>query len=123
MKKLIFILIAVVSTTVTACAQSQTREYPVYKLFPTANMWTFIKLNTRTGRMWQVQFDVKDNNRFEVILSERVLVEKEQEANGRFELYSTTNMWTFLLLDQIDGRTWQVQWSQEPENRGIVPIE
>ena len=26
-----------------------------YRLFPTQNMWTFIKLNTRNGQMWQVQ--------------------------------------------------------------------
>lgn len=29
----------------------------VYKLFPTQNMFTFIKLNTRNGQMWQVQWD------------------------------------------------------------------
>ena len=35
----------------------------VYKLFPTQNLWTFIKLDTRSGKMWQVQYDVKENNR------------------------------------------------------------
>lgn len=25
-----------------------------FKLFPTQNMWTFIKLDTQTGQMWQV---------------------------------------------------------------------
>ncbi len=28
-----------------------------------------------------------------------------------------------VLLDQIDGRVWQVQWSQEAANRAIIPIE
>ena len=32
-------------------------------------MWTFIKLNTRDGRMWQVQYDVKGSERFEVNLN------------------------------------------------------
>ena len=27
-----------------------------YRLFPTTNRWTFIKLNTRNGRKWQVYF-------------------------------------------------------------------
>jgi hypothetical protein len=28
----------------------------VYRLFATQNMYTFIKLNTRNGQMWQVQW-------------------------------------------------------------------
>jgi len=94
-----------------------------YRLFPTQNMWTFIKLNTRNGRMWQVQYDVQDDNRFETYLNILPLVDKEKEVDNRFTLYSTQNSWTFILLDQLDGRVWQVQWSMEPENRGIIPIE
>lgn len=30
-----------------------------YRIFPTANMRYFIKLNTRTGQMWQIEFDQK----------------------------------------------------------------
>ena len=29
-----------------------------YRLFPTQNMWTFLKLDTMTGKIWQVQFSV-----------------------------------------------------------------
>jgi hypothetical protein len=43
--------------------------------------------------------------------------------NDRFTLYSTQNMYTFILLDQVDGKTWQVQWSTEAKNRFIIPIE
>lgn len=40
---------------------------------------------------------------------------------GRFTLYPTQNVFTFILLDQIDGRMWQVQWSTKAENmKGIV---
>ena len=28
----------------------------------------------------------------------------------------------FILLDQIDGRVWQVQWNIDKENRGIWQI-
>lgn len=93
-----------------------------YRLFPTENMWTFIKLNTRTGQMWQIQFDVQGENRYEVYLSLESLVNFESEANDRFTLYPTQNMYTFILLDQYDGRTWQVQWATESKNRGIIPI-
>lgn len=136
MKKII-ILAIIVLTTMTSFAQSQLEgdetivnknidnsTIPVtYRLFPTQNMWTFIKLNTRTGQMWQVQYDVKDNNRFETDLNTLPLVNKEKELNNRFTLYSTQNTWTFLLLDQIDGKIWQVQWAVEPENRVVIPIE
>lgn len=94
-----------------------------YRLFPTQNNWTFIKLNTRNGQMWQVQFDVEGDNRFETYLSILPLVDKEKEVDDRFTLYPTQNIWTFILIDQHDGRTWQVQWSMEPEYRGIFPIE
>ena len=93
-----------------------------YRLFPTQNMWTFIKLNTRNGQMWQVQYDVQDDNRFETSLNILPLVAKEKEEDNRFTLYSTQNSWTFILLDQLEGKMWQVQWSMEPENRGIIPI-
>ena len=42
--------------------------------------------------------------------------------NGRFFLYPTKNIYNFILLDQIDGRTWQVQWSYDENKRIIVPI-
>lgn len=95
----------------------------VYKLFPTQNMWTFIKLNTRNGQMWQVQYDTKGDNRIETFLNLSPLVSKEKEINGRFTLYPTQNIYNFILLDQIDGKVWQVQWSLEFENRLICPIQ
>lgn len=95
----------------------------VYKLFPTQNMWTFIKLNTRNGQMWQVQYDTKGDNRIETFLNLSPLVSKEKEINGRFTLHPTQNIYNFILLDQIDGKVWQVQWSLEFENRLIWPIQ
>ncbi|MFO8068455.1 MAG: hypothetical protein R6U02_00425 [Alkalibacterium sp.] len=73
--------------------------------------------------MWQVQYDVGGDNRFETYLNFVPLVPKEKEENGRFMLYSTQNIYTFILLDQIDGKMWQVQWSIESEERLIIPIE
>ncbi len=139
MNKIIITLIVVI-TTITSLAQAQVKndvgtlsdnsqnkqnyEPPViYQLFPTKNMWTFIKLNSRNGQMWQVQYDIEGSNRFETYLNLLFLVDKEKEVNGRFTLYPTQNTWTFILLDQHDGKMWQVQWSFEPENRGIIPID
>lgn len=125
MKKTILSLI-IVLITMTSCTQNgseqQSNSNAIYRLFPTQNMWTFIKLNTRNGQMWQVQYDVKDSNRFETILNSESQTTRETEVNDRFTLCPTQNMYTFLLLDQFDGRTWQVQWSTEAKNRFIIPI-
>jgi len=95
---------------------------PRYKLFETKNMWTFIQLDTATGLMWQVQYDVQGDNRGVVVLSNQDLINGAKKTNGRFTLYETQNMYNFILLDQIDGSTWQVQWSIESDKRGIMPI-
>ena len=80
----------------------------IFQLFPTQNMWTFIKLDTRNGRMWQVQYHTDEKLRFESNLNILSLVPTDKEENGRFTLYATQNIYSFLLLDQIDGKTWQV---------------
>jgi hypothetical protein len=95
-----------------------------FRLYPTQNIWTFLKLNTQTGQIFQVQFDLKGDNRFETILSLVPLVFDEKESiDGRFVLYPTQNIYTFIMIDQIDGRTWQVQWSTDISGRLVIPIE
>ena len=102
---------------------AQATETTRYKLYPTQNIWNFIKLDTQTGKMWMVQFSVEDSNdRFVYDLNPLYLYFNDDMVNGRFELYPTQNSWNFILLDQIDGRTWQVQWSFDKDKRGIVPI-
>jgi hypothetical protein len=99
-------------------------ENYIYKLFPTKNFWTFIKLNTRNGKMWQIHFSVKgDEERGILDLNSSSLVSIDKEVNGRFTLYPTENNFNFLLLDQIDGNTYQVQWSMDAANRGVIPIK
>ena len=112
-----------VESTINDNGSAQNQDVVSYRLFPTQNMWTFIKLNTRNGRIWQVQYDIEGDNRFETYLNFVPLVSKEKELNGRFILYPTQNIHTFILLDQIDGKMWQVQWSLETEYRFITPIE
>ncbi len=83
-----------------------------YRLFRTRNIYTFLKLDTRTGQVWQVQWgDV--GYRWIVPINEKPL--KSRRAPGRFTLYPTQNIYTFLLVDQEDGTTWQVQWGKDKE--------
>ena len=124
MRKLFFVSIFVLttipvfsqSTSVVPIQNISTDSAVVYRLFATQNMYTFIKLDTRNGKMWQVQWSTKGRDyRFETNLSDVSMVSKDEEKNGRFFLYPTTNIYNFILLDQIDGRAWQVQWGNEGE--------
>ena len=127
---LLLILFSIVSSAQNQAKQKETVEAKqistdkIYQLFPTKNYWTFIKLDTRNGKLWQVHFTVKDDGgRDELSLNSISLVGKGKETAGRFTLYPTENMYNFLLLDQIDGEVYQVQWSMEEKNRGIVQIK
>jgi len=101
----------------------QTYDIERFKLFPTQNMWTFIKLDTQTGQMWQIQYSIKGSKgRFECDLNLNPLITTGKKVNGRFELYPTQNIYNFILLDRIDGKTWQVQWAFEEGNRAVMPI-
>lgn len=94
-----------------------------FKLYPTSNTYNFIRLDTMTGRLWRVQWHFESNKRLERIVSLKILVDYDEEwINGRFEIYSTENMYNFLLLDKIDGRVWQCQWSFEASENLIVRI-
>ncbi|WP_428233157.1 hypothetical protein [Flavobacterium sp.] len=129
MKRILMALI-ISLTTMTVFAQNQTTTIPVnspdndiaYRLFSTQNTLTFIKLNTRNGQMWQVQWDT-GKGRFESPLSLTPRVSAEEEKNGRFFLYPTTNVYNFILIDQLDGRIWQVQWSSKIKDRIVLPVE
>lgn len=132
--KTVFVTLAFVLFTIVSFGQTQTKptntaqqkkvsDNSIYQLFPTKNYWTFIKLDTRNGKMWQVHFGVEDDtNTGELILNSLPIVDKEEEINGRFTLYPTENMYNFLLLDQISGVVVQVQWSLDAKKRGIVSV-
>ena len=118
---LILLVFSACSNPITE-PQRQNNNAPAFQLFPTTNMWTFLKLDTRNGQIWQVQYDIQGDDRMEVILNDKTLVSDEEAENGRFTLYPTKNIYTFILLDQHDGRMWQAQWSIEADQRFIIPI-
>ena len=95
-----------------------------YRLYMVKDMYRLIKLDTRTGQMEMIQWSpapyneeqqqvfintYRERKRFP--MSSKKLVSKPEDAvPGRFTLHATSNMFNFILVDQIDGRVWQVQW-------------
>ena len=75
-----------------------------YKLYQTDNIHNQLKLNTKTGQVYQIQ---DDGQTFLVREAETPNNEKE----NRYVLQKTKNIWTFLLLDKSTGKLWQCQFS------------
>ena len=90
-----------------------------FRLFRTQNIHMLLKLDTRTGKIWQVQWGDKEH-RFTDPLS---LIERAPGGRpGRFTLCPTNNIYTFVLLDQQTGDAWHVQWG-EAEERFVLSID
>lgn len=80
MKRLLLLFILILSyvgyanaaepATIVAPATNAVNNYLLY---PTTNIYTFLKLDTRNGKIWQVQYSM-DDNEFEVVLNSRELV-------------------------------------------------
>ena len=95
--------------------------YDKYKLYPTENLYTFLKLNTQTGEIDQLQWSLDEKEEGSVSINEENLSYLSKGA-GQFELYPTKNIYQFILLDKIFGRTWHVQWGMESSKRWIRRI-
>lgn len=93
-----------------------------YRLFKTQNMWNQLLIDTRDGRVWQVAFTIdKDGYRGKVPINSSPLVNPPGTV-GRFTLYPTQNLWTYLILDTEEGAVWQCQFSLEKDGRFIIPL-
>lgn len=94
-----------------------------FRLFQTNNRWIFLKLDTRNGKITLVQYSTEGTDKMlECCLNSESLVVDDLSKPGRFFLYPTENTFNFLLLDQEDGRVWQVQWDFDASKRGIWRI-
>ena len=40
--------------------------------------------------------------------------------NGRFKLYPTDNSYNFIMVDTINGKTYQVQWNIDKDKRFVI---
>ncbi len=112
---------AQISTSNTKTTVASPDSNVNFRLFQTNNRWTFLKLDTRTGEIKHVQYST-DGEAMQYDLNNIPLAEGEDAKPGCFFLYPTENTFNFILLDQIDGRVWQVQWNIDRDKRGIWQI-
>ena len=67
-------------------------------LYETQNMWTFIMLDSFTGKNWQVQFSIQGKDyMFAVPINywSKAYPSSSDKWKGRFKMFATKNMWTF----------------------------
>lgn len=105
--------------------KKRVNPHPRYKLYKTENTYNLIKLDTATGRLWQVQYGMNNSSdRMEVPIDDTELPPYFGDNRpGRYELYPTNNMYTFILIDTQWGDTYQVQWHTNPNQRFRIRIK
>lgn len=87
-----------------------------FRMYQTENIHNQLMLNTKTGEVKQIQ---DDGQKFIVNSAER----PNSESEGRFELFKTQNMWTFIMLDTFSGQLWQCQYTVDgSDNRFCIVI-
>lgn len=91
-----------------------------YKLYQTENIYTFLKLDTKTGKVDQVQWSLEPENEGSIPINDVDL--SFGTGSGTFELYPTKNMYQFLLLDKTSGRMWHIQWGMTKSKRWITRL-
>lgn len=102
--------------------QEVTKFLPRYKIYQTDNIYILLKLDTKKGKVWMVQYSMNDTESAEIPIKYLPIVTEDEGWNGRFELYPTKNMYNFIMVDNDDGTTYQVQWSTERSYRFIEKI-
>lgn len=91
-------------------------------MYSTQNINILLKLDTKRGRIWMVQYRMKDQSAMEVSIDNFAAVSETAGWNGRFEMYPTNNMYNFLMIDTETGQVYQVQWSTEYSKRFVEKI-
>lgn len=93
-----------------------------YKIYKTENIYNLLKLDSKTGRIWQIQWSLDSSEEGTWVINNDDLTLGEGWGSNSFELYPTNNIHQFILLDKTTGRTWHVQWGLGDNKRWIRRI-
>lgn len=94
---------------------------PRYKLYKTENIYNLLRLDTKTGKIEQVQWSL-DSSPESTWTINSTDYSYSGYTEGSFELYPTNNMYQFILIDTHMGRMWHVQWGIGDSKRWIRRI-
>ena len=94
-----------------------------FKLYKTENIYTLLELDTKTGRIQQVQWSLDEKQEGSVVINNVDLSLETGYGSGSFELYPTSNIYQFILIDKTNGRKWHVQWGIGANKRWIRNID
>lgn len=92
-------------------------NYEVYS----AELGVFIKLDTRTGQLWQVRYNAAGECMVDE-LNTKPFVQVNAQESGRFALYPSVDKFSYILLDKKDGRTWLVRWAVNKDHQAVIPL-
>lgn len=99
----------VVNYSITPFEEFENRYY----LVPTRNYWTFILVDSFTGKLWQTQFSVKSvDNMFSIPIND---IELSTTKRSKFSVQPMTSMYQFYLINDDTGEMWKFQWTTKEE--------
>jgi len=82
-----------------------------YVLYKTRNMWTYILLDTFSGKLWQCQYSTEGT---EYILSVAINPYSLSFTEySKFTIQPMTSMYQYYLIDEETGDMWKFQWTTE----------
>ncbi len=93
-----------------------------FRIFSTHNINFSILLDTSTGEAWQIQKRGGETPAAALKINDKRLVDGNMLPAGRFTIYATQNLWNFFLLDQIDGKLWQLQIGTSDDHRFLEQL-
>lgn len=93
-----------------------------YKLYRTENIYTLLRLDTKTGMLKQVQWSLDSEEEYTMTINSEDLTYGSGYGSNSFELYPTGNMYQFILLDKTNGRMWHIQWGTKDSERWMRRI-
>ena len=91
-----------------------------YKLYPTDNLYTLLELDSKTGRIKQVQWSLDSDSEGTFTINNDDLSYGMGYGSDSLELYPTKNMYQFILIDKTDGRKWHVQWGTGGDKSRLI---
>ena len=94
-----------------------------YKLYQTEDMNTLLELDTKTGVVKQIHWSLKADEEKIYFINANDLSEENNIGPGVFELYTTKNMYQFILINKVTGYKWHIQWGDDKDHRWIRKIK